>query len=136
MKKNIITFLSLILLSSCSTPYLISPSTEEALEDNQYRISFRGNSYTSEEKLKNYISKRAAALCSNGNFEIREGVYTGYGTIPVWNGNLVDSIRLIPSHTIFPDSDGVSFTFSITTAYRILMWLVSETIGPNKDIFP
>jgi hypothetical protein len=72
MKKNIITFLSLILLSSCSTPYLISPSTEEALEDNQYRISFRGNSYTSEEKLKNYISKRAAALCSNGNFEILE----------------------------------------------------------------
>ena len=73
---------------------------------------------------------------SNGNFEIREGVYTGYGTIPVWNSNLVDSIRLIPSHTIFPDSDGVSFTFSITTAYRILMWLASETIGPNKDIFP
>ena len=73
---------------------------------------------------------------SNGNFEIREGVYTGYGTIPVWNGNLVDSIRLIPSHTIFPDSDGVSFTFSITTAYRILMWLAPEIMGPNKDIFP
>lgn len=73
---------------------------------------------------------------SNGNFEIREGVFTGYGTIPVWNGNLIDSIRLIPSHTIFPDSDGVSFTFSITTAYRILMWLAPETMGPNKDIFP
>ncbi len=72
MKKNIIIFFSLILLSSCSTPYLIAPSSEEALEDNQYRISFRGNSYTSEDKLKGYISKRAAALCPSGNFEILE----------------------------------------------------------------
>lgn len=73
---------------------------------------------------------------SKENFEIRDGIYTGYGTIPIWNNNLIDSIRLIPSHTIFPDGDGLSFTFSVTVAYRILMWIVSEMFGPNRNIFP
>ena len=73
---------------------------------------------------------------SKGNYEMRQGIYIGYGTIPVWNGNLVDSIRLLPSHVMFPDADGVSFTFSATVAYRILMWLTAESFGPNKNIFP
>jgi len=72
---------------------------------------------------------------SKGNFEVREGIHRGYGTIPVWNNNWVDSIRLIPSHRIFPDSEGVSFTFSATVAYRILIWILSEMSGPNKNIF-
>lgn len=73
---------------------------------------------------------------SKSNCEMRQGVHVGYGTIPVWNGNLVDSIRLIPSHAMFSDADGVSFTFSATVAYRILMWLAAESFGPNKNIFP
>ena len=73
---------------------------------------------------------------SKSNYEMRQGIHVGYGTIPVWNGNLVDSIRLIPSHAMFSDADGVSFTFSATVAYRILMWLAAESFGPNKNIFP
>jgi len=72
---------------------------------------------------------------TKGNFEIKPGIYTGYGTIPVWNGMIRDSIRLIPSHITFPDSDGISFTFSITVAYRIMMWLLPETVGPNSQKF-
>ena len=72
---------------------------------------------------------------SKGNFKVREGIHRGYGTIPVWNNNWVDSIRLIPSHRIFPDSEGLSFTFSATVAYRILIWILSEMSGPNKNIF-
>lgn len=72
---------------------------------------------------------------SKGNFEVREGIHQGYGTIPVWNNNWVNSIRLIPSHRIFPDSEGISFTFSVTVAYRILIWILSEMTGPNKNIF-
>ena len=26
---------------------------------------------------------------SKGNYEMRQGIHTGYGTIPVWNGDLV-----------------------------------------------
>ena len=61
-----------ILLNSCATSYTLAPRYEESLGDNKYEISFRGNSYTSEEKLKSYFNKRARKLCSStsGNFAI------------------------------------------------------------------
>tara|TARA_Y100000590_G_scaffold144379_1_gene165951 strand:+ start:5213 stop:5536 length:324 start_codon:yes stop_codon:yes gene_type:complete len=73
--KNFVLFLFfLAFLNACSTPYLLSPGIEESLGDNHYRISFRGNSYTSENKLKEFFNKRASDICTQtkGNFEIVE----------------------------------------------------------------
>jgi len=63
-----------LLLYSCATTYTLAPRYEDSLGDNKYEISFRGNSYTSEEKLKSYFNKRAKKLCSStsGNFIVLE----------------------------------------------------------------
>ena len=72
---------------------------------------------------------------SKGNFEIREGIHTGDGCIPVFNNNLVDTIRLLPSHRFFSDMDGTSFTFSVTVVYRIFVWLLANMNDPNANMF-
>jgi len=74
MKKKNYTLILCLLLYSCATSYTLAPRYEEFLGDNKYELSFRGNSYTSEEKLKSYFNKRAAKLCSStsGNFIILE----------------------------------------------------------------
>ena len=73
---------------------------------------------------------------SNGNLEILEGIHEGNGCIPVWNNDIVDTIRLIPSNNYFNSKNkNISFTFSVTVVYRILIWLFSEMIGPNHEIY-
>lgn len=72
---------------------------------------------------------------SKGNFEIREGIHTGDGCIPVFNNNPVDTIRLLPSHRFFSDMDGTSFTFSVTVAFRIIVWLLANMSGSNVNMF-
>ena len=74
-------------------------------------------------------------IFSKGNFEIREGIHTGDGCIPVFNNNPVDTIRLLPSHRFFSDMDGTSFTFTVTVAYRIIVWLLANMSGSNANMF-
>ena len=54
------------------TSYTFAPRYEEFLGDNKYELSFRGNSYTSEETLKGFFNKRSAKLCDSTecNFKI------------------------------------------------------------------
>ncbi len=62
-----------MLLNSCmQTSYTFAPRYEEFIGDNKYELSFRGNSYTTEETLKGFFNKRSAKLCSStdGNFKI------------------------------------------------------------------
>ena len=72
MNRFIYIIFFCILLNSCATSYTLAPRYEESLGDNKYEISFRGNSYTSEERLKGYFNKRASKLCkaTAGNFAI------------------------------------------------------------------
>jgi hypothetical protein len=72
---------------------------------------------------------------TKGNFEIRVGIHTGDGCIPVFNNNPVDTIRLLPSHYFFTEAEGVSFTFSVTVAVRIIVWLLANMSGPNQNLF-
>ena len=74
MRKSILFLFCLFFLNSCATPYLLSPGIEESLGDEHYRISFRGNSYTSEDKLKKFFNKRASEICkkTKGNFNLIE----------------------------------------------------------------
>ena len=69
MNKFLFILFFLVLLNSCASSYMLTPRFEQALEDNKYELSFRGNSYTSEDVLKGYFNKRSAKLCSN-NFII------------------------------------------------------------------
>ena len=70
--NRLIYILFFVILNACATSYTLAPRYDESLGDNKYEISFRGNSYTSEEKLKAYFNKRATKLCSStsGNFTI------------------------------------------------------------------
>ena len=72
MKKIILLLFSFLLINACASSYTFAPRYEEFLGDNKYELSFRGNSYTSEEKLKGFFDKRATKLCSktDGNFKI------------------------------------------------------------------
>jgi hypothetical protein len=72
---------------------------------------------------------------TKGNFEIRAGVHTGDGCIPVFNNNPIDTIRLLPSHRFFSEGEAVSFTFSVTVALRIIVWLLANMSGPNQNLF-
>ena len=60
------------MIGSCTSSYTFVPRYEEFIGDNKYELSFRGNSRTSEEKLKGFFNKRATKLCSktDGNFKI------------------------------------------------------------------
>ncbi len=73
MKKITFVLFVSILLSACmQTSYTFGPRYEESLGDNKYELSFRGNSYTTEETLKGYFNKRSAKLCKStkGNFKV------------------------------------------------------------------
>jgi hypothetical protein len=63
--KNIVAVLSLIALCAC-TPYqkngLTGGYSETQLSQNVYKISFRGNGYTSAERASDFALKRAAEI--------------------------------------------------------------------------
>ena len=61
MKKNL----------PIKTSYKEAFDGDKALGNNQYSISFKGNAFTSEEKLKEYFNKRASDICAlTGDFLI------------------------------------------------------------------
>ncbi|GGD14330.1 CC0125/CC1285 family lipoprotein [Aquisalinus flavus] len=73
MKKTLSTLLalgSLAVLGACasSTPYGPTAEgngygfSEQQIESNRYRVTFRGNSLTSREQVENYLLYRAAEL--------------------------------------------------------------------------
>ena len=72
MSKTIYILIFYLLVSACATSYTFAPRYEGSLGDNKYELSFRGNSYTSEETLKGFFNKRSTKLCNSteGNFKI------------------------------------------------------------------
>ena len=66
--RNFYFILFLILISSCSTPYQKSGLTggykEYVLGDSTFKITARGNAFTSLEKVQNIVLVRSAELCS------------------------------------------------------------------------
>tara|TARA_Y100000590_G_scaffold449551_1_gene587883 strand:- start:102 stop:425 length:324 start_codon:yes stop_codon:yes gene_type:complete len=71
MSKTIYILIFYLLVSACATSYTFAPRYEGSLGDNKYELSFRGNSYTSEEKLKSYWNKRAAKICAASNNDVK-----------------------------------------------------------------
>jgi hypothetical protein len=68
-----------LLLSACATPTPYQPLTrgtqasggysEQRLEENRFRVTFRGNSLTSREQVENYLLFRAAELTLQAGYD-------------------------------------------------------------------
>ncbi len=62
-------------LAACTTATPYGPAnggygfSEQRVEDNRYRISFRGNSSTSRETVENFLLYRAAELTLEGGYD-------------------------------------------------------------------
>ncbi|MFH1976912.1 MAG: hypothetical protein ABIJ52_15415 [Pseudomonadota bacterium] len=66
MKSIFLCLLMLLLIVSCSTPYqrvsFMGGYAETQLDENVFRVSFRGNAYTSKEKVADLCLLRSAEL--------------------------------------------------------------------------
>ena len=81
MKKlkhfSIFALLGVVALSACSTETPYGPRGEgrgygfsdQRIETNRYRVTFRGNSLTSRETVENYLLYRSAELTLNKDFD-------------------------------------------------------------------
>ena len=63
---------------------------------------------------------------------IVRGVIVGDNHFPVFNEDLLNTIRLLPCQK-FRSGDDVSFTYHKTVGYRLMCWLVADMMGPGKD---
>lgn len=64
--RSLFVVFTLVLLTGCATPYgsagLTGGYSEEQLSENSYRVKFKGNGYTSSDKVWNYWMYRCAEL--------------------------------------------------------------------------
>jgi len=69
----ILSVVAFILLAACSTPY--QPAgfkggySDTQLSDDQFVVSFRGNGYTSEDKVRNSLLYRCAQLAKEQGYD-------------------------------------------------------------------
>ncbi len=74
---KVLAGLSVLLLAACatSTPYVEAGDgstfgfSEQRIEDDRYRISFRGNSLTDRETVENYLLFRAAEVTLEAGYD-------------------------------------------------------------------
>lgn len=75
--KILIAASALALVAACSTATPYAPTSEaggygfseQRIESNRYRVTFRGNSLTSREQVENYLLYRAAELTLQNGYD-------------------------------------------------------------------
>lgn len=71
--KRILAFLAPLVLTACATSYQSSSFTggftETQLDENVFRVSFRGNGYTSRERAADFVMLRSAELALNNGYK-------------------------------------------------------------------
>jgi len=75
LAQTVILAVAVVALSGCVTPTPYQPApprgfgySEERLDQNKFRVSFRGNAQTSRETVEDYLLYRAAELTLNNGF--------------------------------------------------------------------
>lgn len=73
MKNLLIIFVALILIQGCATAYkssgLMGGYSETQLDENVFRVSFRGNGYTSYERAADFTLMRCAELTMQSRYK-------------------------------------------------------------------
>ncbi|MGV6802113.1 MAG: CC0125/CC1285 family lipoprotein [bacterium] len=77
LQKSLTILIGVALLAACASETPYGPSeggggygfSEQRIEDNRYRITFRGNSLTSRETVENYLLYRAAEKTLNSGHD-------------------------------------------------------------------
>lgn len=73
MFKKLILITLVTLLSGCATPYrsagLMGGYSDMQLNDDTYKVSFRGNGYSSHEHVQNMLLRRCAELTRNKGYK-------------------------------------------------------------------
>ncbi|MEM1379802.1 MAG: hypothetical protein AAGH41_04165 [Pseudomonadota bacterium] len=74
--RNLFAILAFIGLAACATPTPFEPAgnsgfgfADQKIEDNRFRISFRGNSLTTKEQVETALLLRAAELTLENGFD-------------------------------------------------------------------
>lgn len=69
---TILAFSVIAILCGCSSPYtakgLMGGFTETQLDENVFRVTFKGNAYTDREKTADYCLLRCAELCIENGY--------------------------------------------------------------------
>lgn len=109
LKKFVLTAI-VIILSGCATSYQPSGVTggfsEMQLNDDIYRVSFRGNAYTAHENVQNYLLRRCAELTKakgynyfvilESNVDKKDSQYTTPTTVSTYSKS---NISITPGQT-------------------------------------
>ena len=70
---KILLLIPLLILAGCATPYqqssLLGGFKEVRLSENSFRVTFKGNGYTSSDKAANYCLLRCAELCIENGYK-------------------------------------------------------------------
>lgn len=74
--KQILSLLAAVILAGCATPTPFEPATgsgygfaDQRIEENRYRISFRGNSLTTKEQVETALLLRAAEVTLENGYD-------------------------------------------------------------------
>lgn len=126
MKRLIIIFVSLIVLSGCiSTPYQkladLGGYTDRQLDNNTYRIEFKGNGYTRLETVDIYLLYRCAELT----------IEKGYDYFVIVTKDNIGSTSYSTTSTINPNG-GVSTSNRSFTRYTATA-IIKAYIGKKHD---
>ncbi|WP_010598310.1 CC0125/CC1285 family lipoprotein [Rickettsiella massiliensis] len=132
-KRNILFILSLLILTltGCATAYqpysLGSGYRDIALSENTYKVSFRGNAFTSNELVQNYLLRRCAELT----------VQKGYKYFVIVNENTEVSHETITTPTTVQTNSMGTFMGNgsvFSNSYSTINHGQTATLNKYKDI--
>ena len=126
--SRFLTLIGLIILSACSTSYQNNGwsggYSETRLDDNVFKVSFRGNAYTGKERTEDFILLRSAELTlengyayfsvMNEDFNVKKNIQTNPSTGDI---NILSKPRA--SKTIVLFNEKPKSKFSLNAKYIV-----------------
>ena len=103
---KLLLLIPIIILAGCATPYqqssLLGGFKEIRLSDNSFRVTFKGNAYTSSDRASNYCLLRCAELCLENGYK--------YFVLISENAHIKNSTHTSPAYAQTTHIGNSSFT--------------------------